>query len=223
MSDFKDKLKTMSDEELRTFVPDVYQKKVYKIDYAKLKAAGVKCISFDIDGTISDGIMANAGTVVKLLHEISDKKIALFERLKSMGFIVGLITNSTQKHADRFRVALKCDFAIGLSSVGEDAKKPSTWSLQKVQRDFNLEKSQMAHVGNQVGKDVKAANDFGIISCLVRTKGDLDRFVSKLKKDKEHRLREELKKRKLWRKSHKHEDDDQYYQLGETPRYRTRG
>jgi hypothetical protein len=73
-------------------------------------------------------------------------------------------------------------------------------------------------------KDIKAANDFGIISCLVRNKGwhegAVKTIIRPFKKTKGHRLRKELKKRNLWRKHHKHEDNDQYYQLGETPAYK---
>ena len=43
----------MDDEYLiKTYVPDVFQKSIFNIDYDKLKAAGIKLISFDIDDTI---------------------------------------------------------------------------------------------------------------------------------------------------------------------------
>jgi predicted HAD superfamily phosphohydrolase YqeG len=218
MSDFKDKLKAMSDEELRTFVPDVYQKSIFNIDYPALKAKGVKCLCFDIDDTISASVPAIAGTKGVYRHKISGKKVTFFRKLKSMGVITVLITNSPHEHAERFGVALGCDLYIG------SAKKPNVTAFQEVQDKFGLEKSQMAHVGNKIEKDIKAANDFGIISCLVRNKGWHEGAVLKVgrafgKKTKGYRIRKELESRKLWRKSHKHEDDDQYYQLGETPPY----
>lgn len=44
----------MPDEVLRRdFVPDVYQHDIYRIDYQRLKDAGIKLISFDIDDTIA--------------------------------------------------------------------------------------------------------------------------------------------------------------------------
>lgn len=44
---------TMTDEYLKAiYVPDIYQKSIYSIDYKQLKEAGIKLISFDIDDTI---------------------------------------------------------------------------------------------------------------------------------------------------------------------------
>ena len=43
----------MSDKDLREiYVPDVYQKDIYAIDYLQLQQAGIRFISFDIDDTI---------------------------------------------------------------------------------------------------------------------------------------------------------------------------
>ncbi|MCI8537528.1 MAG: hypothetical protein HFF18_02560 [Oscillospiraceae bacterium] len=51
MSKFED----MSSEELRrNYVPGVYQHSIYSIDYQKLKDAGIRLLSFDIDGTIAE-------------------------------------------------------------------------------------------------------------------------------------------------------------------------
>lgn len=58
--EFEEMLQRMSDEQLRaTFVPDVYQESIYKIDYGRLKAHGIKLISFDIDDTIGDVLAHN--------------------------------------------------------------------------------------------------------------------------------------------------------------------
>lgn len=51
---FATELEGLSDDDLMIFVPDVYQKNIYKIDYRRLKEKGIKLISFDIDDTITD-------------------------------------------------------------------------------------------------------------------------------------------------------------------------
>ena len=33
------------------FIPDMYQKSIYHIDYDKLKEDGIKCLLFDLDNT----------------------------------------------------------------------------------------------------------------------------------------------------------------------------
>lgn len=53
---FAAELEGFSEADLMAFVPDVYQKSIYKIDYGKLKEKGIMLISFDIDDTISDSI-----------------------------------------------------------------------------------------------------------------------------------------------------------------------
>ena len=35
------------------FIPDVYQKSIYTINYKKLKKNGIKCLLFDLDNTIA--------------------------------------------------------------------------------------------------------------------------------------------------------------------------
>ena len=37
---------------MEKYVPDIYQKSVYDIDYSKLKSRGIKCLLFDLDNTI---------------------------------------------------------------------------------------------------------------------------------------------------------------------------
>jgi predicted HAD superfamily phosphohydrolase YqeG len=37
---------------MEKYVPDIYQKSIYTIDYTKLLARGIKCILFDMDNTV---------------------------------------------------------------------------------------------------------------------------------------------------------------------------
>ena len=82
--DFRKKLGQMPDDELSAaYIPDVYQKDIYMIDYEILKARGIKLISFDMDDTAA---APEAG-------EPSQTAIVLFRDLKRMGFAVALLTN----------------------------------------------------------------------------------------------------------------------------------
>ncbi|MCI8537529.1 MAG: hypothetical protein HFF18_02565 [Oscillospiraceae bacterium] len=81
----------------------------------------------------------------------------------------------------------------------------------------------MAHVGNSQINDVAGGNAFGITTCLVRRAGKVTKVVNAAEKiglpTEGQKLRKELKKRGLWRKHHKENKGDQYYQLGEVPAY----
>lgn len=200
------KYKDMPDEFLRNnYVPDVYQKSIYAIDYEKLKLRGIKLISFDIDDTITG------------LENFNPPKaaITLFENLKKMGFTIVLLTNASEERAKRF------SHVLGVTDYIARAQKPKTNSFQKVLNDFGngLDKSEMAHVGNSISDDVAGGKVFGITTCLVRGVGKLAKVPGMLKKTEGQKLREELKSRKIWRKHHKYQDNDQYYQFGETPVY----
>ena len=56
------------------FIPDMYQKSIYHIDYDKLKENGIKCLLFDLDNTC----------VPFKDKEPNKKLIDLFETLKDM-------------------------------------------------------------------------------------------------------------------------------------------
>ncbi len=194
----------MSDDYLRkTYVPDIYQKNICAIDYEKLKNAGVKLISFDIDDTIAG------------LEDFKPPKttVVLFEQLKLMGFTLVLLSNTKfDSRAERFGQRL------GVAYIAH-AHKPRITGLEEIQNQYSVSKNQMAHIGNSIISDVGSGNTFGIITGLVRNEGNLIKF-SKLVITEGKELRHELKKRDIWRKHHKYVHHDQYYQLGEIPPYK---
>lgn len=206
MSKFKD----MSNEELkRVYVPDVYQHSIYSIDYQKLKDAGIRLISFDIDDTIAAWEAIGPEDAVKVK----------FADLRNMGFHVALLTNGTQARGKRFSRAL----GLEENDYIAEAEKPLSKNFQKLQERFGLEKSQIAHVGNSQMDDVAGGNVFGVTTCLVRRVGKVTKLigiggpVGILTEGQ--KLRWELKERGIWRKHHKEVKGDQYYQLGELPAY----
>lgn len=217
---FEKELETASDEELKLYIPSVYQKSIYKIDYDKLKEAGINLISFDIDDTLNDmflnKIEANVpGFKVKMPKDA----IELFEKLKSMGFTVTLLTNANTNLAEAACKELKADGYISR------ANKPESMNFRVMQEQYGVEKSQMAHVGDNIRTDIYGGNSFGITTCLVRANGYSMKLVKFIGKriglpTKGKLIRNKLLERDLWRKHHLKQKGDQYYQLGETPKYR---
>lgn len=217
---FEKELETMSDEELKLYIPSIYQKSIYKIDYDKLKEAGIKLISFDIDDTLNDiflnKVEANVpGFKVKMPKDA----IELFEKLKSMGFIVTLLTNSNNSLAEGACSELNADGYISR------ANKPESMNFKVMQEQYGVEKSEMAHVGDNMRTDIYGGNSFGITTCLVRANGYSMKLVKFIGKriglpTKGKLIRNKLLERDLWRKHHAKQKGDQYYQLGEIPKYR---
>lgn len=138
---------TMPDEVLRRdFVPDVYQHDIYMIDYQRLKDAGIKLISFDIDDTIAG------------LEDFTASKEAkiLIQKLRNMGFEIVLLTNAKDTRGSHFGKVLGVDYIAR-------AKKPLSKNFELLQERYGLEKNQMAHVGNSQINDIAGGNIFGII------------------------------------------------------------
>lgn len=220
---FAAELKGFSDAELRVFIPDVYQKDIYQIDYKKLKEHGIKLISFDIDDTIGDVLINNIkaglpGTKFTMSKDAQD----LFAQLKSMGFIVTLLTNAKAKIA-----VGTCDSLQAHGYIAR-AKKPDTKNFEDMMEKFGItDPRQMAHVGNSIAQDVRGGNQAGVTTCLVRRAGNSMKVWNALMKlvgvkTKGHQIRKRLLERDLWRKHHADVKGDQYYQLGELPKYRAK-
>lgn len=200
----------MSDDYLKKmYVPDVYQPSIHTIDFAKLREHGITVISFDIDDTIAPSLVLNGppkSTIVK------------FAEFKEMGFKTILLTNNPRKGR-----AKHYEEVLGIPCIRK-AQKPGTANFEKIQAIFNVEKEQMAHVGNSMTRDVAGGNSFGITTCLVRDMGMAAEIGNEIRgdlgfKSSGQKLRKVMLKRNIWRKHHKYEDGDQYYQLGETPKY----
>lgn len=202
------KYSDMTNDYLRQYyVPAVYQPNIYSIDYQKLEDFGIKLISFDIDDTIAGQENGKPPKEAKIL----------FEHLKQMGFRLILVTNANQVRASKF--------AASLGITGKyiaRAKKPLTEHFTQILQDLGLEANQMAHVGNSQRDDIAGGNAAGITTCLVRRAGIVAGLVKRIPgyKTEGQKLRVVLKERDIWRKHHKYEKGDQYYQLGELPKYR---
>lgn len=187
------------------YVPDVYQKSIFTVDYERLWKAGIRLLTFDVDDTI-----------VPLERYTVDKTtIALFEKLKMMGFTICLISNNHSEHRIR-RIADR----LGVQAFSS-AGKPRTDSFQQVRNAYYqlygeiILPRQMVHTGNSIMRDVASGNVFGATTCLVRNTGKLGRVI-RIVRPKERELSHELERRGLWRKHHLFREGDQYYQLGES-------
>ncbi len=201
-----DDFSKMSNRELtETFVPDVYQKDVFKIDYQKLKMSGIKVITFDINETI----------LPKGHKKPSEEIKNQFLKLREMGFQLALFSNGNPNKVKRVAEELSVFYSMG------EGNKPHIFGFDRIIRQYiaqglgkELSYERMAHVGNDITKDVQAGNKVGVTTCLVRTFGGCGGHTG-ADFPEMHKVTKLLEKRGIWRKHHKSIKDDQYYQLGE--------
>lgn len=218
---FAVELEGFSADDLRVFVPDVYQKNIYKIDYGRLKEHGIKLISFDIDDTITDSFRNKALGGLHFKVTMPQDAKDLFRELKGMGFKVVLLTNTKASIAKDVCDELQADGYIAR------ADKPETRNFERLMSDYGVEPSEMAHVGNSMRQDIVGGNRAGVTTCLVRRAGYSLKVVNSVSKGlgiptKGHLIREKLLEYGLWRKHHKEVKGDQYYQLGQLPKYQAK-
>ena len=82
---------------MEEYLPDIYQKSIYTINYSKLFNRGIKCLLFDLDNTL----------VPPYSNELSQKAKNLFISLKQKGFKIIIFTNSPQIRLKGFTKFLK--------------------------------------------------------------------------------------------------------------------
>jgi HAD superfamily phosphatase (TIGR01668 family) len=145
------------------FIPDIYQKSIYHIDYDKLLDDGIKCILFDLDNTCAPYKES----------EPNKRLIDLFETLKDMGFKLVIFSNAPKKRIYPFKKALNVDCLAR-------AHKPIKKSFLKVINLFNYELSEVAIVGDQLYKDILGGNRAGIKTILVNPMSNKDMLLTML-------------------------------------------
>jgi len=145
------------------FIPDMYQKSIYSINYEKLLSDGIKCLLFDLDNTC-----------VPYVEKEPNKKLKdLFDRLKYMGFKVIIFSNAPKKRLEPFKNTLLVDCSYS-------SKKPSKRKFLKVLKIFNFDLSEVAIVGDQLFTDIYGGNRVGIKTILVNPMSDKDMPLTKV-------------------------------------------
>ena len=148
---------------MNNFIPDMYQKSIYHIDYEKLLEDGIKCILFDLDNTC-----------VPYKDKVPNKKlIDLIETLKDMDFKVIIFSNALKRRIKPFKDALNVDAVAR-------AGKPRKDKFLKVMKIFGYNLSEVAIIGDQLYKDILGGNRVGIKTILDNPMSKDDMFLTKL-------------------------------------------
>ena len=135
---------------LRTFYPDDYIASTYVIPFEELYKKGYRGLIFDIDNTlVPHGAPAD------------ERAIALFERLRNIGFDTCLISNNQEPRVQPFADKVGSKYVF-------DAHKPSTKNYKKAMELMKTEKETTLFVGDQLFTDVWGAKRTGIKSILVK-------------------------------------------------------
>ena len=117
---------------MKIFIPKMYVKDIFSINYDKLKEEGYKLIIFDLDNTIGD-----------IKETICTKKTVNFLNNLNKEFIIIVGSNSSKKRVLRFCQNLECDkYYFSL--------KPTSKLLLKIKKKYNINYDKMVIVGDQL-------------------------------------------------------------------------
>ena len=157
------------------FVPDLFYKNIYLINYQKLKKMGIKCLIFDLDNTISS-------------YETNepDKKLKeLFYKL-TKDFKIILLSNNTKNRVRPFKEKLNVDSSY-------KSGKPFKKKYQKILELYNYQDTEIACIGDQLLTDILGANKMGFTSILVNPISPNEPFRTRINRFFERKIIKKLK------------------------------
>lgn len=165
---------------MEKYVPDIYQKSVYTIDYNKLLNRGIKCLLFDLDNTLAP---IN-------IKEPNRKLKDLFDDLQCQGFNVIIFSNSPKRRVKPFKEELNIDCCA-------NARKPFKKKFLKILNTYNYNENEVAIIGDQLLTDIVGGNNIGITTILVNPISTKDFIFTKFNRAKEKKIMKKLRKQDL--------------------------
>ena len=162
------------------FVPDIYQKSIYTIDYEKLKKSKIKCLIFDLENTIAPNNLKKPNKKLK----------DLFEELKDMGFKIIIVSNEIKSRVEQFKDILGVDSSF-LSM------KPLKRKYKKILEIYHFKDTEIACIGDQLVTDILGANRMGFTSILVNPISTNEFVTTKLSRVFENLIIKSLSKDSL--------------------------
>ena len=135
---------------LERFYPDEYYESAYIIDFEQYYKDGYRGIIFDIDNTlVPHGAPAD------------ERSVALFKRLKDIGYDTVLLSNNKEARVAMFNKP------IGTKTIWK-AQKPLPDNYKKAMEIMHTDTSNTLFVGDQLFTDVLGAKNAGIRPSLVK-------------------------------------------------------
>lgn len=166
---------------MEKYIPDIYQKSVYTIDYQKLIDKGIKCLLFDLDNTL----------ISSKVKKPNKKVIDLINELKEKGFNIIIFSNA---HYSRVK-----DFAVSLDlKYYSFACKPLSITFNRVLEDYKYTVCEVAIIGDQLLTDIIGGNKVGITTILINPISKKDGLFTKINRVFERHIMKKLRNANLF-------------------------
>lgn len=135
---------------LSTFYPNEIMDSTYDIAFDEWKEKGYKGVIFDIDNTL-----------VPHGADADEKSLALFLKLKELGFKTVLLSNNKEPRVKRFNENIGSPYIY-------KAGKPGKKNYKRAMEIMETNEKNTLFVGDQLFTDVWGAKRVGIYSILVK-------------------------------------------------------
>lgn len=173
---------------MEKYVPDIYQKSIYTINYDSLLSRGIKCLLFDLDNTIAP-----------ITEKVPSKEVKeLFENLKEKGFKTVIFSNSVKMRVRPFKDELEVDCCAS-------ANKPKPDKFLSVMKIYGYNFSEVAIIGDSIMDDIVGGNGVGITTILVNPIGKKEFLFAKFRRWKEKKIIKKLRDNDLFTKGRYYE------------------
>ncbi len=173
---------------MEKYIPDIYQKSIYNIDYQKLMNRGIKCLLFDLDNTI----------LPIHVREVNDKLKDFFQELKEKNFELILFSNASKKRVKEIAEFLSVAYYAR-------ARKPFKKNFLQIMEEKHLNVAEIAIIGDQIFTDILGGNKVGITTVLVNPISTNDLFLTKINRSREKKIMKKLRDRDLFSKGRYYE------------------
>lgn len=166
---------------MEKYVPDMYKKSIYSIDFDKLKEKGIKCLLIDLDNTLAPISMKRPNKKIK----------DFFSDLKNKGFKIIIFSNNNKVRLKPFKDELEVDCAFS-------CKKPSRKKYDIVLNDYKFSVSEVAMIGDNIVTDILGGNKVGITTILVNPISSKEYFLASITRLLERGVISRLSKKDLF-------------------------
>lgn len=141
----------MGSDIMDNFVPDMYKKSIYDINYKKLKKNGIRCLLFDLNNTL---------TSYEDKYPTDKLKEKIFELEHDLQFKVIIVSNSNKNRVRPFKETLNIDAAFS-------SKKPFKKKLKKIMNLYKFKEYEIALIGDMLLTDILGGNRMGFTTILI--------------------------------------------------------
>ena len=169
------------------YLPDIYKRNIFDINYKKLKDEDIKCLIFDLDNTLA--LIDST--------KVEDKAKELIAKLKKE-FLIIIVSNSPKKRVSLFGNDLGVDYY-------PFALKPNIRTLKKIKSKYKLESSSIAIIGDQFITDMGYGYKGKITKIYVDPLATKDLKITNINRYLEDKIMNKYNKNNLFKKGNYYE------------------